>query len=692
MAPEQVSGSGAVDATADVYALGAVTYEMLTGEPPHAASNVQALLARRVSERPTPVRVLRDSVPTHVALAVEHALERLPVDRFSSADEFAAALAGRSVEAGHNRLPRRAAVVLGLFAVGVAAFTLWPRARDIVQTPQPTSFFAVAPISDAGIGRSPALTPDGERLVYPGSAETQRRVFVRRINELTARPIPNTEGALSAFVSPDGQSVAFLTNDDRLKKVPIDGGPVTDLGNVFRYMDAHWGAGDRIVLTSLRHRGLAWIPAGGGAERQLTRRDVASSETRHSAPLVHRDGRTVLFTAERGRDGPVASDGELAVVLLDPSAGEPVQHSLLGVRARRAVGIVDGWLLYVSPDGSGLMAVRFDVARRRASGESVVVLDHQHGGIDEASLADNGTLLYTRRRNVNAPVLVDSTGAIQPLLSGLSGDFMNPRVSPDGRRLVVQAATPQGTDVLIFDLAAPSPMRLTNSGQAIGPTWMADNERVVFLSGVGGAAGFWTQRADGGAPAQSIAEGEGIFAGDVGGDGSVLLFQRQVRGVWEIWSAQIGRQSALRPVVSERFDAYMPSLSPDGHWLAYTANATGRNEVFVQPFPGPGVPVQVSEEGGTEPVWSRDGRRLHYRGDRRMIAATIVTEPSLAVSDRRTVFFDSFDSDMPMPHRNYDVAPDGRFVMIAAAGGHGVETVIGIGWLNELRARLSHFR
>lgn len=690
MAPEQVSGNGTVDASADVYALGAVTYEMLTGEPPHAASNAQAVLAKRVSERPTPVRVLRESVPPHVALAVERALERLPVDRFSSADQFAAALA-RPIEARRRGLATRAGAVLGVLAVGVAAFTLWPRARDVEPTP-PASFFVVAPIPDAGIGRSPALTPDGERLVYPGSAETQRRVFVRRINELNARPIPNTEGALSAFVSPDGRWVAFLTNDDRLRKVPIEGGPVTDLGSAFRYMDAHWGAGDRIVLTSLRHRGLSWMPAGGGPERQLTRRDVATSETRHSAPLLLRDGRTVLFTAERGRDGPIPSEGELAFVLLDPAAEEPAQHSLLGVRARRAVGMVDGWLLYVSADGSGLMAVRFDEARRLASGEPVIVLDQQHGGIDEAALADNGTLLYTRRRNSNAPVLVDSSGAIQPLLSGLSGDFMNPRLSPDGRRLAVQAATPQGSDVLIFDLASPSPMRLTTSGQGIGPTWMADNERVVFYSGVGGSPAFWAQSADGGAPARSVAEGDGIFAGDVGGDGSVLLFQRQVNGVWEIWAAQTDGQGALRPVVAERFDAYMPALSPDGRWLAYAANATGRSEVFVRPFPGPGVPVQVSEGGGTEPAWSRNGRRLHYRGDRRMLAATLVTRPSLAVADRRTLFTEAFDSDMPMPHRNYDVSPDGRFVMIAATGGHGVETVIGIGWLDELRTRLSQVR
>jgi eukaryotic-like serine/threonine-protein kinase len=698
MAPEQMSGDGGVDARADVYALGAVLYEMLTGEPPHMASSAQAVLVKRRSERPTGVRVLRESVPLHVAHAVERALEILPADRFPSAAEFAGALATRPVESDRNGLRLRAGrriragLVLVILTVAVAALLLWPRARDAAEPAPPASFFTVAPIPDAGIGRSPALTPDGERLVYPGSAETQRRVFVRRINELTARPIPNTEGALSAFVSPDGQWVAFLTNDDRLRKVPIDGGPVTDLGSVFRYVDAHWGAGDRIVLMSLRHRGLSWIPAGGGTERQLTRLDVTMGETRHSAPLLLRDGRTVLFTAERGRDGPIPSEGELAVVLLDPTAGEPLGHSLLGVRGRRVVGIVDDWLLYVSPDGSGIMAVRFDAARRRVSGEPVVVLDHEHGGIDEAVLADNGTLLYTRRRNDNAPVLVDSTGAVRPLLGGVSGDFMNPRLSPNGLRLAVQAASPQGVDVLIFDLVAPSPMRLTTSGQAIGPSWMADDERVVFLSGVGGAAAFWAQAAGGHAPAQRIAQGDGIFAGDVGGDGSVLLFQRQVEAVWEIWSAQTDGRGEMKPVVAERFDAFMPALSPDGRWLAYAATATGRGEVFVRPFPGPGVPVQVSENGGTEPAWSRDGRRLHYRGDRRMHVATIVTEPSLAVSDRRTLFTETFDSDMPMPHRNYDVAPDGRFVMIAAAGGHGVETVVGIGWLNELRARLSQVR
>jgi eukaryotic-like serine/threonine-protein kinase len=692
MAPEQVSGNREVDAGADVYALGAVTYEMLTGEPPHTAPTAQAVLVKRLSERPTPVGVLRPSVPSHVARAVERALELLPADRFASAQEFAAALAQRSVAAERTSSRIPAAIALGVVVLGIVALAVWPRERDVVEAPLPTSFFVVAPIPDAGVGRSPTLTPDGERLVYPGSADTQRRIFVRRINELNARPLANTEGALSAFVSPDGQWVAFFTLDDRLKKVPVEGGPVTDLGSVFRFMMAHWGVGDRIVMSTLGHRGLVWISAAGGPERQLTQRDVAAGETRHSTPILLHDGSTVVFTAERGRDGPVASDGELAAVRLDPAAEGPAQHSLLGVRAMRPVAMVDGWLLYISSDGTALMAVRFDAARLRVSGEPVMVLDHQHGGIEQATLADNGTLLYTRRRIVNAPVLVDSTGAVRPLLSGLTGDFMNPRISPDGRRLAVQSASSRGADVLTFDLAAPSPMRLTTTGQAIGPTWMADSERVVFLSGESGAMAFWALPADGGAPPTLIAEGAGLFAGDVGGDGSVLLFQRQVQGVWQIWSAQADGSGGLRPVVAEPFHTYMPALSPDGRWLAYTATATSRNEVFVRPFPGPGVPVQVSEEGGAEPAWSRDGRHLHYRGDRRMHAATIATRPSLTVAERRTLFTETFDDDMPMPHRNYDVSADGRFVMIATADGHGVETVVGVGWLNELRARLAQVR
>lgn len=576
----------------------------------------------------------------------------------------------------------RAGVAAGAVAC-VGALALWKREAP------PATRFVVAPIRDAAVGRFPTLTPDGERLVYPGSAATGRRLFVRPVAELGAQPIAGTEGALSVFVSPDGKWAGFFTSDDRLKKVAVGGGPVTVLAPVFRYSAGSWAAGDRIVLSSEGQRGLRWIPAAGGAYRHLTALDAARGETRHGSPLVLDDGHTVVFTAERHRHGPVPSQGELAVAVLDPNRPGPAPHALLGVHGRRAVGVVDGWLLYITAEGDALMAVRLDLARRRAEGTPLAVLEHPDGGIDAVALARNGTLLYTRRSDANAPVLVDAGGRARPMFDSASGYFMNPRYSPDGRRLVIQGTSPQGTDVWVYDVASQTRTRLTTQGSAIGPTWTSDGKRVVYLSSEGGRTALLSQPADGSAPPERVAVGEGLFAAEAGA--GVLLFQRHAGDGWGIWSAGAG--GVPRPVVVEPFDAFMPALSPDGHWLAYAANASGRHEIYVRPFPGPGAAVQVSRGGGTEPAWSRDGRRLFFRGDRRMHSASIATSPSLSVGARETLFTESFDGDTPMPHRNYDVAPNGReFVMIAATPDVVPETVVVLGWLGELRARLEGAR
>ncbi|HEX8362335.1 MAG TPA: protein kinase, partial [Longimicrobium sp.] len=605
MAPEQAEGETAGDARTDVYSLGAVLYEMLSGDPPHAAGSAHAVLAKRRAERPTPLRALRPSVPEHVERAVARALERLPADRFATARDFAEALSGRA-RTGVPRAALRRWWRVGAAGLAVAALAVW--LFPLGGGPTRTTRFVVAPIRDADAGRPPTITPDGERLVYPGSAAQGRRLFVRRVGELTARPLAGTEGALSVFMSPDGRWAGFLTSEDRLKKVPIDGGPVTALAGVFRYGTASWGAGGRIVIAPHGLRGLTWIPERGGAARSLTQLDAARHESRHSAPLVLGDGRGVVFTAERHRNGPVPSDGELAFVELDPRGAAPPRHTRLGIQGRRAVAMVDGWLLYLTSDGATLMAARFDAARRRVEGAPVAVLEDPSGGMDAVAIARNGTLLYTRNAAGTAPVWVDSGGTARPMFEGLSGGFMNPRLSPDGRRLVIQGSSPRGTDAWVFDLASRTRVQLTTVGSVIGPTWTADGERVVFLSTQGGRTSFWSQPADGSRPAERIVDGDGMFAADLGGDGSTLLFQRQADGAWGIWAAPAAGGEP-RPVVAERFDAFMPALSPDGRWLAYAANPSGRHEVYLRPFPGPGAAVQVSDGGGTEPAWSRDGRR-----------------------------------------------------------------------------------
>ena len=698
MSPEQASADGPVDVRTDVYALGAVLYEMLTGDPPHAASSPHAMLAKRRAEPPTPVRVVRPSVPEHVARTVERALAREPSARFISVREMIDSLADARVVHSSHEIGARGrfgarTVSFAILAVvgGIAAFVVLrsSRVERAASAVRPSTFVVTTP-AGADLG-SPALAPDGTRLVYVGTQANQRRLLVRSISDLAATPLAGTEGATHAIFSPDGRSIAFFTTDDQLKRIPIDGGPVTVLAPAFRFGMGRWATGDRIVFTRRDHPGLVWIPAAGGTPRPLTRCDTARNETRHRVPLVLDDGRTVFFTAERGRGGPVTADGDLAVTTLNPSADSTPPHSLVGVRVQGALTVIKGWLVYVAPGGTAIRAVRLDPTLRRAVGQPVTLLDAPDGGIINPQLARDGTLLYMRNIRRNLPVLVDTTGARRPVPGAVSGSFMNPRLSPDGGRLVIQSAqSAQATDAWIIDLAKQTRTQITHVGTALNPTWTADGGHVVYLAESSGRGSIWSQRADGLEAPRRIAEGPGLFAPDVAPDGRTVVYQRDSAGVLGIWTAPLTGGGA-RPVVREPFNVYMPTVSPDGRWLAYVGRTSGQNEVYVRRFRGPGAPTRISDGGGTEPAWSRDGRRIYYRVNRSMVAATLRPGPPITVASRGVLFTGSFDDDeMPMPHRNYDVTPDGRqFVMIATAPDAVRETVVSIDWLGDVRARLA---
>ena len=718
MSPEQATGEQTIDARTDIYSLGAMLYEMLVGDPPHVASSTQGILAKVRAETPTAAHLLRETIPLSVSLAVDRALAKRPADRFQSMREFDEALAddvttGRTdplTRASRNkssenalsapyfvRSPKivytaTAAGILLLIAAGV--FAARDKRTDTV-TPQNVAGtrFIVAPLADAAIGRAPSITPDGASLVYAGSAETGRRLFVRNVNELVARALPGTEGALNTFVSPDGKWIGFISADDKLQQVPLSGGTPTVLAGAFRYSDAAWAGNSRIVISSYGQQGLSWTSGSGGGLRRLTRLDTLRGESTHGRPFVLPDARTMVFLVSHDRTGPGPEPGELAAMTLDTNATGAQPFVKLGIQSLGAVGYVDGWLLYVTSDGGGLMAVRFDSATRAVRGEPVRVLDQVDGGIDVAAIASNGTLLYTRARDSNLPLLVDSAGATKPLLHDVSGSFMNPRLSPDGRRVALQVTTKRGNDIWVYDLATNTPVHVTSSGSAVGATWTPDGRDVVYFSTQGGTDAAWHAPIDGSTPPVRLLASDGIFGLSVSANGKELLFQRMINGRWSVWHADMFGDHAQKVLVSESYDALMPSLSPNGKWLAYAANESGRYEIYVRPYPGPGAAVQISQAGGAEPVWSRDGQRLYFRGDRRMYEANISENGRLSATGIRVLFTDAFDGDMPMPHRNYDVTGAGhQFVMIGAARDAAPQTIVVLNWLAELRAKLAEAR
>ena len=693
MSPEQAAGADVLDARSDVYSLGAILYEMLVGDPPHVASTTQGVLAKVWAELATPVHQLRAGVSVALSDVIARALSKQAADRFPSAlalREALTAAAAQPVVTAASAPVRRAWPWLAASGVIVAAAI----AFVVNNRPEPSTTaavrFAVAPIKDAAIGRAPTLTPDGSALVYAGAAESGRKVFVRQVNELEARALEGTHGALATTVSPDGRRIAFTTSDDRLIRIGIDGSDMTDLGGVFRYTNAAWLNDSAIVVDTYGEQGLTVVPAAGGAARAITRLDTLRHDSAHLLPFAVDGGASLVFIALRNRAGPGVQTGELCVVPIGASPGTPVPYTALGIQSRGAFGYVDGWLLYVRADGRALMAVRFDAAQRVVRGTAVTVLEQEGGGIERAILSRNGTLLYSRLvLPANAPVIVDTAGHATPVRAGLSGAFMNPRVSRDGRKLVVQRTTADGSDAWLYDLATGTERRLTNSGAVLGPAWDSGGRSIVYVSSQDGRDAVWSLPADGNGVARRTVVATGAFAASPSPAADVLLFQRRLDGPWSIWRAGVTPDAPV-PVLQAAHDAFMPTLSPDGHWLAWAASESGRYEVYMRPFPGTGNTVQVSQGGGTEPAWAPDGTTIFYRADRRMMAATLGDGETRAVTNRRALFVDTFDGDMPMPHRNYDVMPDGRrFVMIAPSDDRTPQTIVALDWLAEFRMKVA---
>jgi serine/threonine-protein kinase len=710
MSPEQVASDRVIDGRSDIFALACVLYEMLTGDPPHTGSSMQAVVARILSEPPRRVRIVRSTIPESVERALDRALAKLPADRFATAREFADALSAaaslgletpqRGIAAPVTSRSLRARlrdpllIALGGAAVLSAASStwMWSRTHD---APLPVTARFVVPDLTPGTTGATAITPDGRSLVFPGKLDGKQQLLLRPIDGIDAEPIAGTEGGTDAFLSPDGRSVAFPSAGGRLSRVSLEGGVPTVLTTSYVAGRAAWGTGGVIVISNGAQGGLSWLSAvGEGPLHPFTRPSESAGETRHNSPVFTPDGTAVVFTVQRQRGNLAPVQGELAIARLVTDATEPAPHVPLGVQGRYAVGIVGDWLLYVGVDRSDLMAVRLDVRRRQVVGAPVTVLQEtRSGGIQgDPALAANGTLIYSRfAGNQNKPLLVDERGAKQ-VIPGVASPFNYhfPRVSPDGRRIVIQSSTPQGNDLWIYELAGGAPTRLTTTGNAASPVWTPDGKRIVFVvTGSGGADELWWRPADGSGPAEKLFSGKDrLLPGSVTPDGRTLLFQERVENVISIWSIRLDGDPAPQPVVRERFHNRTPAISPDGHWLAYVSNASGRDEVYVRPFPEDGAAVQITTAGGTEPVWSRKGERLYYRTERELFTATVSRTPTFAVTGGAPLFVD--DLLREDPQRNYDVTLDGtRFVMLGDTIARKTpDQIVVMNWFTEFRARL----
>jgi serine/threonine-protein kinase len=702
MAPEQLDGQEA-DARTDIFTFGAVLFEMLTGRKAFEGKSQASLIGAILHATPPSIAMTQPLAPASLDRIVATCLAKDPDDRWQSARDVMRelqwvadsgdALDGTHLDANNNRVRRGGRValgwVLGLIvaaALGLAvgrwassrATGAWPMTRSVIELPVGTQ------LSDSP---AVALSPDGRNVIFAADSGGGSQLYLRAMDRLAAIPIPGTEGASQPLVSPDGQWVAFA-QDGKIKKVALSGGAAQIVRDTSTFVNlAAWGADDTIVFTPFHGAGLWRISANGGSPQMLTTPSRDQHEKTHRDPEVLPGGNAMLLTVGTG-DITTYDDARIEVLTLATGVRRVLIQG--GMNARY---VSTGHLIYAR--AGSLLAVPFDLNRLEVTGRPITMVEDvftdPDSGFADFAISRDGTLVYASggggTHHNAALVWVDRQGHTEPAAE-IRGSFDQVRLSPDGQRVAVDLDR-ANSDIWIYDFGRTTFTRLVYGWDNVQPVWSPDGARLTFYSDRATSVNnmFW-QLADGTGAAERLMTNDSAEQSGTSWspDGRLLVFTQTERGkrsnpeVW-VWSMA---DRTSRPLVQTPADANQASISPDGHWVAYRSNQSGRSEVYVQAFPEPSRKWQVSLEGGSNPIWARSGRELFFRKDNQVLAADISRTSVFSAGRPKRLFEGAYVQDT----WSYDVARDGRFLMIKADQKVVTHLNLVQNWFEELKARV----
>jgi len=669
MSPEQAKGKPVTRAT-DIWALGCVLYELLSGHAVFEGDDVTEILAAVVRAEPDWNR-LPEATPPALHRLLHRCLQKDRRQRLQDATdariEIEEAIAApkdsvvtQAAPASTSKLSWAVASAVTIIA-GVMAFGWWRSTRPIEQALRPLVRLDVDLGPDVSLGSlagpDSILSPDGTRIVYV----SQGRLFTRRLDQPNATELAGTQGAYAPFFSPDGQWVGFFSTG-KLEKISVDGGSSITLCDAINGRGGSWGEDGNIIAALNLGGGLSRIPSAGGPPTPVT--DLQSGEYSHRWPQILPGGKAVLFTEGRTQAYDAANIDVMSLV--------DHRRKILAQRGTFGRYLPSGHLIYVNR--GTLFAVPFDVDRLEVHGTAAPILDQVSysavQGSAQLGTSQTGTLLYRSGQAVGAlliAVWLDGSGKTQPLLAK-PGVYNRPNLSPDGQKLALDVTQGAGTDIWVYDWQRDTMTRMTFTGTANAPVWSPDGRYIAFT--VAGE-GMFVNRSDGSGKPQPLTQSKNVqYPYSFAPDGKRLAFMEFGSKGYQLWTVPLESDGAgLRAGKPEVFlqtqtDDRAPSFSPDGRWIAYRSDESGTNQVYVRAFPDKGGKWQISNSGGTLPMWSRNGHELFFETlDNHVMVTTYAVKGDSFVADKPRMWSKMQIGNTGAVSRNADPTPDGKRIV-----------------------------
>jgi len=688
MSPEQAKGK-VVDKRTDIWTFGCILYECLTGRRAFEGETITETLAAVLKGEPA-WDALPSDTPPAIRRLLGRCLAREHSRRLSDIHDAGIEIKDSGMEPvpepevgiSHRFFSRRfvlwtVAISVGLTVLGTLLVQYLigrrvpTRVPAIVRFTIPGAFTASRPI-EAALD----LSPDGSRLISIGERGDKSQLFLHTMDQLESTPLDGTENAVGPFFSPDGKRIGFFT-DGKLKTMAITGGAPAVICEAIGGICGSWGIDDTIAFMPGWGRGLLSVSAAGGTPRTLTTPNAANREINHVWPQILPGGKAILFTIMPG-DIISADDSQIAVQAM----GQP-EHQVVVRGGSYGRYVATGHLVYIRK--GALLAVPFDLNTLKVKGAPIMVLDNIQStdwtGVAHFAVSETGTLAYASGGPYKPDyslVRVDLRGNIRPLLP--DRNINEPAFSPDGRVAMRIAAA--NDDIWVFDPERQQLARITfGLGDELNPVWTPDGKRIVYSWGRRNL--FWKATDGSGEPEQLLPGEYQRYLGSVSPDGSLLVFwEANPKTGGDIWLLPLKGERKPQPFLVTSFNEWWPRFSPNGRWIAYSSDESGRNEIYLQPVQGTSGRKLVSTEGGSRPIWSHAGSRLFFLNGKRLMAAKV--DPESGAPSSIEFLFELPNLEIGM---GYDIAPDDNsFAMVVKNDQpSATEVRIVLNWFEELK-------